>query len=440
METVDTLLQARWIVPVEPEGRVLEQHSLAMRDGRIVDVLPSDAAAERYTAAETVELPNHVLLPGLVNAHTHAAMTLLRGLADDLPLMSWLNDHIWPAEGRWVSPEFVRAGTELALLEMLRGGITCFNDMYFFPDVVADCAERAGLRAVVGLIVIDFPSAWAKDADEYLAKGLALHEQLRERPLVSAVLAPHAPYTVGEPALIRIRELAERHDLRVHMHVHETADEVEQWQERHGERPLATLDRLGLVGPRLLATHMTQLSDAEIERFAAAGGHVLHCPESNLKLASGFCPVARLEAAGVNVALGTDGAASNNDLDLFGEVRTAALLGKAVAGDATVLPAARVLSMATLHGARALGLEAEIGSLLPGKAADVIAVDLAAPETEPVYQPISQLVYATARQQVSDVWVAGRRRLAARQAVGPDAGAIIAAAREWRERIGNPGE
>lgn len=337
METVDTLLHARWIVPMVPEGLVLEHHSLALRAGRIVALLPTDEARARYRASERIALPEHVLLPGLVNAHTHAAMTLLRGLADDLTLMTWLNEHIWPAEGRWVGEDFVRAGTELALVEMLRGGITCFNDMYFFPEVVADCARRAGMRAVVGLIVIDFPSAWASDADDYLAKGLALHEQLREQPLLSTVLAPHAPYTVSEPALIRIRELAERHDLRIHMHVHETADEVAQWQRQHGERPLATLDQLGLVGPRLLAVHMTQLNDAEIERIAAAGVQVLHCPESNLKLASGFCPVARLDAMGVNLALGTDGAASNNDLDLFGELRTAALLAKAVANDASAL-------------------------------------------------------------------------------------------------------
>ncbi len=437
MEHIDTLLQARWIVPVEPEDQILEHYSLAIRDGRIVDLLPIEAAAERYTAAETVILPDHALLPGLVNAHTHAAMTLLRGLADDLPLMTWLNEHIWPAEIRWVSPDFVQAGTELALLEMLRGGTTCFNDMYFFPDIVADCAERMGMRAVVGLIVIDFPSAWAQDADDYLAKGLSLHQQLRGNPLVSTMLAPHAPYTVNESALIRIRDLAEQHELRVHMHVHETAGEVESWQQQHGQRPLAMLERLGLLGPQLLATHMTQLTADEIERCAAAGAHVLHCPESNLKLASGFCPVAQLTAAGVNVALGTDGAASNNDLDMFGEARTAALLGKAVAGDAAALPATQVLRMATLDGARALGLDSEIGSLIPGKAADIIAVDCSTPETQPMYHLISQLIYVTSRQQVSDVWVAGQRRLADRQVIGAESESIIAAAWAWSRKIGN---
>ncbi len=437
MENIDTVLHARWIVPVEPENQVLDHHSLALHRGRIVDLLPTQAATDRYNAAETVMLSDHVVLPGLVNAHTHAAMTLLRGLADDLPLMTWLNEHIWPAENRWVSPEFVQAGTELALLEMLRGGTTCFNDMYFFPDITANCAERMGVRAVVGLIVIDFPSAWAQDADDYLAKGLSLHQQLRGNPLVSTMLAPHAPYTVSESTLMRIRDLAEQHDLRIHMHVHETAGEVESWQQQHGQRPLAMLKRLGMLSPQLLATHMTQLTAAEIEHCATAGVHVLHCPESNLKLASGFCPVAQLSAAGVNVALGTDGAASNNDLDMFGEARTAALLGKAVAGDAAALPATQVVRMATLDGARALGLDHEIGSLVPGKAADIIAVDCATPETEPLYQPISQLIYATARHQVSDVWVAGQRRLADRQVVGVQSEAIVTTARNWGRKIGN---
>ncbi|MDX1605287.1 MAG: TRZ/ATZ family hydrolase [Candidatus Competibacterales bacterium] len=438
MDTVDTLLNARWLVPVEPEGVVLERHGLALRDGHIVDLLPIGEARRRYRATDTLELDRHVVLPGLVNAHTHAAMTLLRGLADDLPLMTWLQRHIWPAEGRWVGEDFVRAGTELALLEMLCGGITCFNDMYFFPDVTADCARRAGLRARVGLIVIDFPSAWADDAEGYLSRGESLLGELAGDPLVGGVWAPHAPYTVQAAALERVRDLASARDLPIHMHVHETAAEVGQWQERHGERPLATLDRLGLVGPRLLAVHMTQLTRAEIEQVAAAGVHVLHCPESNLKLASGFCPVARLDAAGVNLALGTDGAASNNDLDLFGELRTAALLAKGVAGDAAALPAARALTLATLGGARALGLAHEIGSLVPGKAADLIAVDLDAPGTQPVHHPISHLVYATARHQVSDVWVAGRRLLAAGEPTTLDAPAILARAREWGERIGNP--
>lgn len=435
MQSVDTLLNARWIIPVEPEGTVLEDHVLAIDAGRIVEILPQPQAEIKYSAAANLSLPSHALIPGLINTHTHAAMSLLRGLADDLPLMAWLNDHIWPAETRWVSAEFIHDGTELAMTEMLRGGITCFNDMYFFPEVTARAARACGMRACIGLIMIDFPSAWAQNADEYLQKGLALHDDLRHDPLICTALAPHSPYTVSDAPLEKIRVLADQLDLPVHMHVHETAAEVEQGLNQRGKRPLAHLDALGLVSPHLLAVHMTQLTASEIARSAEAGIHVIHCPESNLKLASGFCPVAQLDAAGVNVALGTDGAASNNDLDLFGEMRIAALLGKAVAGNAAALPAHRVLSMATLNGARALGLAAEIGSLSPGKWADITAVDLGMPETEPLYNPISQLVYSAGRQQVSDVWVAGRPLLKDRSLTTLDIQDVCRRARAWQKRI-----
>ncbi|HXH02533.1 MAG TPA: TRZ/ATZ family hydrolase [Candidatus Competibacteraceae bacterium] len=434
-EAVDTLLLPRWLIPVVPEGAVLEGQALAIRDGRIHAVLPAAEAQHRYQASAVVELPEHALIPGLINLHTHAAMNLLRGFADDLPLMEWLNNHIWPAEGRWVSPEFVRDGSLLAIAEMLRGGITCCNDMYFFPDAVAEAARAAGMRIRLGIILIEFPSAWAKDAAEYLDKGLALRERYRNDPLIGFTLAPHAPYTVSAANLARVAKLAESLDLPIHIHVHETATEVEDHLARHGCRPWRSLKELGLVSRRLIAVHMTQLSDEEIHEAAAAGVSVVHCPESNLKLASGFCPVARLIAAGVNVALGTDGAASNNDLDLFGEMRTAALLAKGVAADASALPAARVLTMATLNGARALGLEAELGSLEPGKWADLAAVELGGLESQPLYHPISQLVYATGRQQVSDVWVAGRRLLDRRRLTTLDAEELGARARQWRDRI-----
>lgn len=434
-QPIATLLNARWIVPVEPEGLILDHHALAIQDGRILAILPREEAAARFSAELCLNLDRHVLIPGLINAHTHASMTLLRGLADDLPLLSWLREHIWPAEARWVNPEFVRDGTRLAIAEMLRGGVTCFNDMYFFPETTAAVARECGMRACVGLIALDFPTAYARDFDEYLNKGLELHARLQADPLVRTAFAPHAPYTVSAPALERIGQLAADLELPVHIHVHETATEVAQFQARHGCRPLARLEQLGLLSPRLLAVHMTQLEAAEIERLARAGVHVAHCPESNLKLASGFCPTARLDAAGVNVALGTDGAASNNDLDLLGELRTAALLGKGVAGDAAALPAARMLRMATLNGARALGLAGETGSLEPGKAADVVAVNLGLPETEPVYQPVSQLVYTASRHQVSDVWVAGRRLLADRRLTTLDPDEAVRRARDWRRKI-----
>ena len=434
-QAVATLLNARWIVPVEPEQCVLEHHAIAIADGRIVAILPREEAAIHYRAECCLDFDHHVLIPGLINAHTHASMTLLRGLADDLPLMSWLQDHIWPVEARWVSPDFVRDGTQLAMAEMLRGGTTCFNDMYMFPDVVASAAQDCGIRACVGLIAFDFPTSYARGMDEYLAKGLQLHDELGAYPLVRAAFAPHAPYTVSAPALERIGRLAEAMDLPIHIHVHETAAEVAAFQAEHGGRPLERLQQLGLLSARLLAVHMTQLEAVEIERLGEAGAHVAHCPESNLKLASGFCPTAQLDAAGVNIAIGTDGAASNNDLDLFGELRTAALLGKGVAGDAAALPAARVLRMATLGGARALGLADETGSLQAGKSADIVAVDFSQLETEPLYNPISQLVYATSRHQVTDVWVAGRRLLADRRLTTLDTVDLIERARGWRQKI-----
>ncbi len=435
MLNVDTLIHARWIAPVEPDNVVHEHHSMAIRDGRIVEILPTASASERYRANETVNLDHHVLIPGFINAHTHAAMSLFRGLADDLPLMDWLNHHIWPAEGKWVGAEFVQDGTALAVAEMLKGGTTCFNDMYFFPDDTARVAAEAGIRASVGLIIIDFPSAWAQTADEYLHKGLKLHDDLRNNDLVTTAFAPHAPYTVADGPLEKIRTLSDELDIPVHMHVHETEHEVEEAMARHSKRPLERLANLDLLTPRLMAVHMTQLLVGEIDSLAQANVNVVHCPESNLKLASGYCPVHELLRKGVNVALGTDGAASNNDLDMLGEMRTAALLAKAVARDATALPAHTALRMATLNGAKALGLDARTGSLAPNKYADMAAVDLSGLGTQPVYDPVSQIVYAAGRNLVTDVWVAGKQLVKNRQLTTLDEAAILKKAQTWRDRI-----
>ena len=431
-----SVLHARWILPVEPAGVVLDDYSLVMQDGRIVDVLPSFVATQRYPGAPALSLDRHALIPGLVNTHTHAAMALLRGFSDDLPLMDWLTKHIWPAEARWVGPDFVHEGTLLAAAEMLLSGTTCFNDMYFFPEEAAKAAVTAGIRACIGLIVLDFPTAWAVDAEDYLRRALAVHERLHHLPLIRTAFAPHAPYTVSDAALERVRILAEALDIPIHMHVHETLDEVQQaMAAHHGERPLARLARLGLLSSRLMAVHMTQLTAEEITLCADANVQVVHCPESNLKLASGFCPVARLRAAGINVALGTDGAASNNDLDLLGEMRTAALLAKAVAGDAAALNAHEALSLATLGGAKALGMAQEIGSLVPGKAADIVAVDLSGLATEPTYHAISALVYSATRTAVTDVWVDGRQVVQNRKLTTLDSRAVLAQARAWGQRI-----
>jgi 5-methylthioadenosine/S-adenosylhomocysteine deaminase len=406
-----TLLHARWIVPVEPAGAVLEHHALALKDGKVEALLPSAQCAARFADYDEVRLDRHVVIPGLVNAHTHAAMSLMRGLADDLPLMRWLQEHIWPVETRHVSPKFVREGTLLACAEMLRGGITCFSDMYFFPEASIEAALAAGMRSAHGAIVIEFPSAYASDPADYLRKGLALRDRYRDEPLLSFTLAPHAPYTVSDATFRRVAVLAAELDLPVHIHLHETGDEVERSISEHHVRPLERLGRLGLLGPGLIAVHAVHLEADEIQALARHGCSVVHCPSSNLKLASGFAPVDALIRAGVNVALGTDGAASNNRLDLLQEMRTAALLAKAVAGDAEALTAHAALRAATLAGAQALGLGERTGSLLPGKAADLVAIDLGAPELQPCYDPVSQLVYSAGREHVSDVWVAGRAQV-----------------------------
>lgn len=436
MQSVDTVVEGRWVIPVEPEGVVLEHHAVIIDGGRIRAIVPHTEARSDYRAGRTVELGDHVLLPGLVNAHTHAAMALMRGLADDLPLMRWLEEHIWPVEGRWVGDEFVRDGTLLAVAEMLRGGTTCFNDMYFYPGDAGRTAAAAGMRCVVGMIVLDFPTVWAGGADEYLARATVVHDEFRSHPLVDTAFAPHSPYTVSDGPLERIRILADELDVPVHIHLHETRGEVESAVAAQGMRPLARLDRLGLLSPRLMAVHMTELADEEIDRLAECSAHVVHCPESNLKLASGFCPVAKLLAAGVNVALGTDGAASNNDLDMMQEMRTASLLAKAVAGDATAVPAHRAIAMATIAGARALGRDDTIGSLAPGKAADLIAVDLGAIESQPVYDAASQVAFSASRRQVSDVWVAGRRLLRNGQLLTVDEDRVLARAKHWGTLIG----
>ena len=431
----DLLIHADWILPVDATDSALPDHSLAVDAGRIAARLPRAEAEAQIEARRVLDLPGHALIPGLINAHTHSPMTLLRGLADDLPLMTWLHEHIWPAEGRWVDWEFVADGTRLAVLEMLRGGVTCFNDMYFYPEVTARVAAAAGMRVLAGMIVVDFPTRYAETADDYFSRGLELHEQYRDHALVRPAFAPHSPYAVSEPSLTRVRTLADELEVPVHIHLHETKDEVVQSLREHGERPIARLDRIGLLGPQLVAIHMTQLEDAEIERLAATGSHVVHCPESNLKLASGFCPVARLLEAGVNVALGTDGAASNNDLNLLAEMRTAALLAKGVARSASAVPAEAALRMATINGAKALGIDHETGSLEVGKAADIVAVDLDNPHTQPLYHACSQMVYAASSHQVTQVWIAGRQVIRDGQPITLEPDEILACARSWQARI-----
>jgi 5-methylthioadenosine/S-adenosylhomocysteine deaminase len=430
----DLVLLPQWVVPVESDG-TLRDHAVVVQDGQILDVLPAEVAQARYVAAQTLVLPGHALIPGLVNLHGHAAMSLFRGYADDVPLMAWLNTHIWPAEKKHVSDAFVRDGTLLAAAEMLAGGITCCNDMYFFPRAAGEALLQAGMRATLGMIVLEFPSAYAVDADDYLAKGLAIRDELKEEPLLSFAFAPHAPYTVSDATFSRIGTLAEQLGLPIHTHIHETLDETRDSLKQYGLRPLERLARLGLLGPNFIGVHAVHVNEAEIESLAEHGCHVAHCPSSNLKLASGIAPLARLTKAGVNIGFGTDGAASNNRLDLFTEMRLAALLAKGASGDASALPAAAALRAATLDGARALNLDSQIGSIVPGKRADLVAVDLHGISSQPLFDPVSHLVYVAGREDVTHVWVDGRLKLNERRLVDLEPDDLTSRAAYWRGKL-----
>lgn len=434
-ESVDLLIHSRWVIPMDPARSVLPNHCVAIRDKRIVGLCPSSDAGQLYSAAAERHLNSHALIPGLVNAHGHAAMSLLRGIADDLPLKTWLEEHIWPLEGEHVSREFVYQGSTLAMAEMLRSGTTTFADMYFFPDEVARAAIDAQMRVQLASPILDFPTIWAADAEEYIRKACTLHDDFRSSEFAHTAFGPHAPYTVSDTPLRKLSMLADELDVPIHMHVHETAQEVSDAVAQHGNRPLQRLHALGMISPRLLCVHATQLDAEDIALLADNGASVIHCPESNLKLASGFCKVAALQQHQVNVALGTDGCASNNDLDMIGEMRSAAMLAKAVADDASALPAMEALAMATINGASALGMNADIGSLEVGKLADLTAVDLDAINCWPLHNPVSHLVYACNASQVSDVWVSGRALLIDGELQTIDIDLLRSQSEDWQRKI-----
>ncbi len=436
MHHCDTLIAPRWCIPVEPSGLVLNEHAVIITDGQITDLLPLQKALEAYQPSVLIQRPNHALIPGLVNSHTHAAMTLLRGLADDMPLETWLREGIWPAEKRWVSAEMVRDGTELAIAEMVSAGITCFSDQYFYPEIVAETAVDLNMRAMVGTPVVEFPTSWAGNAEEYLRKGSDLvHDPYAEHPLISTCFAPHSMTALSDESFTALRVMADQLDVPVQIHLHETAAEIAASLKRIGKRPCQHLDDLGLVNASLLAVHAVHLTEAEVDRFAEAGVNIAHCPRSNLKLASGIAPINRYRAAEINVALGTDGAASNNVLDVLAELRLAALLAKATSDDATAVSATEALHMGTLGGAKALGLAHEIGSISSGKWADLTCVDLGGLRSQPIYDVESQLVYAADASQVSDVWVAGKHQLDNGQLAHINTDELLERSNEWRDRI-----
>jgi len=435
MQNIDTLIHARWIIPVNKNRDVLNNHAIAVNAGEIIAILPTDEATKQYKANETVDLGEQALIPGFVNTHGHAAMAMFRGMADDLELMTWLNDHIWPAEGKWVSYDLVADGTTLAAAEMIRSGTTTFSDNYFFPDASAKSVLKAGMRAQLCFPTIDFPTAWAKTPDEHIDLGLKTLEQYKGHSHLKVNFGPHAPYSCSDEPLLRIKELSEKYDVGIQMHVHETQVEVDGELTNRGSRPIRRLKELGLLSPKFQAVHMTALSEEDIDDIAETGAHIMHCPESNLKLASGFCPVDKLQKRGINVSLGTDGAASNNDLDMLGEMRTAAMLAKAVSQNAVALPAYEAIALATINGAKALGWDSEIGSLEVGKRADITAIALDDLESQPLFDPVSHLVYASSRNQVSNVWVDGKQLLKNRELTTLDKDAIIENAKQWRNKI-----
>ena len=429
------MISPRWLVPVEPKGTVLEEHSVIVDQGHILALLPTPVARGRFTGVAETVLPNHVLIPGLINLHTHAAMTLMRGLADDTPLMTWLNNHIWPAEVKHLSEAYVFDGTELATAEMIRSGTTCFADMYFYHDVAARAVVKSGMRAALGGAILEFPTPYAADAEAYIEKCLAPREEFANDRRLKLMLAPHAPYTVSDKTFARIFTIAAEADFPVMMHIHETNDEVAQGEREFGIRPIARLHKLGLLGPNLIAVHCVHLNALEIDLYARLGVHVAHCPASNLKLASGIAPVSAMLKAGINVGIGTDGAASNNRLDMLGETRLASLLQKGTTGDAGALPAHQKLQMATLNAARALGWQDEIGSLVAGKAADMTAIDLSSIETQPVYDPVSHIFHAAGRENVSHVWVSGELLLDNRVLMRQDVRELKMKATMWQQRF-----
>jgi 5-methylthioadenosine/S-adenosylhomocysteine deaminase len=437
MEKIDHLICAKWVITCEEENRVLEDHALALRDNKILDILPRLDAQQKYVANTIHDYDNHVVMPGFINSHTHLAMNLFRGLADDLELMDWLNNYIWPAEGKWVSDELVYDGSLLAMAEMIRGGTIAFNDMYFFLDATAKAAERAGMRAHIGMTIIDVPTAWAKTTEEYFAKAIAFYEQYKHHPLVTPTLAPHSTYTVSIENLEKVKRLADDYHLKTNIHLQEAPIEITQSMAKYHQRPLQRLHEIGLVSPDLIAIHMTQINEEDLAILQQTKPNIVHCPESNMKLVSGSCPVEMLTQHGINVALGTDGAASNNDLDMFGEMRSAAFLGKVTANNPKAVPAEAALKMATLNGAKALGIDSFSGSLAIGKAADFIAINLDCIETQPVYHPLSQIVYATPRTQVTDVWIAGKQVLKNRELTTIDEKELLKKAEMWRKKIKN---
>lgn len=431
------IITPKWILPIDDARQCLENHSIVIKDHVISDILPTEEALKQHPNIDQLILSDHAIMPGFVNTHGHAAMTLFRGMADDLPLMTWLNDHIWPAEAKFVTPEFVYDGTKIAIGEMLLSGTTTFSDNYFFPEQCAKAVLETGIRAQINAPIIDFPTPWSKDGMDAINKTKPLFEQYKNNDFVYMAWGPHAPYTVSDETLTAIKEIALPNNHPIQMHVHETQGEVDESIKKIGLSPIERIQKLGLLNEQFQAVHMTALSKNDKQIIKETGTHVMHCPQSNLKLASGMCEVGSLQSLGVNVALGTDGAASNNDLDMLDEMRTAAMLAKAVAKDPQALPAKEALAMATINGAKALGIENKLGSLEKGKFADMIAINLNHISCQPIFDVHAQIAYAATRSQISHVWVHGKPLVTDHKLNELSHSQLITTAQKWQQKIQN---
>lgn len=430
----DTIIKPKWIITAAADGEVLENHAVAIKEGKIQALIPPSTSP--FPTADTVfHLDHHILMPGLINLHGHSAMSLLRGLADDKPLMEWLDTVIWPAERKYMHEDFVFDGTCLAMAEMIRGGTTTVNDMYFFHSAVARAGLATGLRTFIGCTILEFPTNYAANASDYITRALEERREFLGEDLITFTLAPHSPYTVSDETFRTVITLAEQQDMLIHCHIHETQDEIIDSIRLYNQRPLARLKSLGVLSPRLIAAHMVHLNDTEIELAATHGIAIAHNPVSNMKLASGIAPIPSLLQQGVPVGIGTDGAASNNKLDMLAETRTAALLAKVGSHDSTVVPAYTAIRMATLNGARALGIEDKVGSIIKGKEADLIAINLSTLETAPTFDPVSHIVYAAGREQVSHVWIRGNTVMSDRKLTYVDESSLVGTAEKWKTRI-----
>jgi 5-methylthioadenosine/S-adenosylhomocysteine deaminase len=434
-EPADLVVRNATVVTVDAQRRVIRDGAVAVQGGRIAAVGPAAEVEARYRGTETLDAGGGIVLPGLVNAHTHAPMVLFRGIADDLKLMDWLQKYIFPAEARNVTAEFVKAGTRLAALEMIRSGTTTFVDMYYFEDQVAEAAKEAGLRTVAGETIIGFPAPDNKTVADALAYTDRFLKRWAGDPLVVPAVAPHSAYLVDPDTLRASRALADRYGAPILIHLSESQDEQATVKERYKKTPTVHLRDLGVLRRGLLGAHGIWLDPGDRAILREAGAGVAHCPQSNMKISSGPAPVREMLAEGMRLGLGTDGAASNNDLDMFEEMLTAALLAKHVTADPTVAPAPAVLEMATRGGARAVGMEDRLGSLEPGKRADLIVVDLSAPRLHPLYDPVSHLVYATKGADVRHVVVEGRVVMRDRKITTLDEAAVLADAERLRAQV-----